>query len=82
MWKYVLKRIGLALITSCIILSLTFILIKCLPFERPVGLIQEQFSYYEDQMRQGFVLRFNHPQDGYGDLLFKFQLTGTNTTYY
>lgn len=82
MWKYVLKRIGLALMTSCIILSLTFILIKCLPFERPVGLIQQQFSYYEDQVHQGFVLRFNFPQSGYGDLLFKYQLPSTNTTYH
>ena len=31
MWKYVLKRIGLALMTSFIILSLSFLLIKCLP---------------------------------------------------
>lgn len=84
MWKYVLKRLGLALMTSCIILSLTFILIKCLPFERPVGLIQQQFSYFEDQVHQGYVLRFEYPQDQYGDLLFKYQMTGgtSRTTYY
>ena len=44
MWKYVLKRIGLALMTSFIILSLSFILIKCLPFERPIGMIADQIE--------------------------------------
>ena len=82
MWKYVLKRIGLALMTSFIILSLSFILIKCLPFERPVGMLPDQFSYYEGQVEDGFVLRFNTAQSDKGELLFKYQLPGTNTTYH
>ena len=36
MIKYVLKRIGLAFITAVIILSLTFILINLLPFQKPL----------------------------------------------
>lgn len=82
MWKYVLKRIGLALITSFIILSLSFLLIKCLPFERPLGLLETQFAYYENQVQDGFVVRFTHPSEGNGELLFKYQLPGTTTTNY
>lgn len=37
MTKYVIKRILLAFLTMFIILSLTFILIKLLPYERPFG---------------------------------------------
>ena len=82
MWKYVLKRIGLALVTSFIILSLSFILIKCLPFERPVGMISDQCAYYESQVRDGFVLRFNGPQDDAGELLFKYQPSSGGATYH
>ena len=80
MWKYVLKRIGLALMTSFIILSLSFILIKCLPFERPVGMIEDQYAYYETQIQDGFLLSFNVPHPEYGELLFKYNLPGTSTT--
>ncbi len=83
MWKYVLKRIALALLTSVIILSLTFILIKCLPFERPIGTNKDQFAYYETQVSDGFVLRFSNPREEYGELLFKYQIPGSsNTVYY
>lgn len=82
MWKYVLKRICLALVTSFIILSLSFILIKCLPFEKPVGMVYDQFSYFETQVVDGFVLRFQNPRSEYGELLFKYTLPGTNTTYH
>ena len=37
MVKYIIKRVLLALVTLFIILSLTFILIQLLPFEKPVG---------------------------------------------
>ena len=82
MWKYVLKRIGLALVTSFIILSLSFILIKCLPFEKPIGMIYDQFSYFESQVADGFVLRFEKPVNEYGEMLFKYTMPGTNTTYH
>lgn len=82
MWKYVLKRIGLALMTSFIILSLTYLLIKCLPFERPVGMIQDQYAYYEGQVADGFILRFTNSQAEYGELLFKYEAKSINTTYY
>ena len=79
MWKYVLKRIGLALLTSFIILSLTFLLIKCRPFERPVGMIEDQYAYYETQVADGFVLSFTTPREDVGELLFKYQLPGSGT---
>lgn len=82
MWKYVLKRMGLALVTSFIILSLSFILIKCLPFEKPIGLVYDQFSYFESQVADGFVLRFEKPVNEYGEMLFKYTMPGTNTTYH
>jgi len=82
MWKYVLKRMGLALVTSFIILSLSFILIKCLPFEKPIGMIYDQFSYFESQVADGFVLRFEKPVNEYGEMLFKYTMPGTNTTYH
>lgn len=82
MWKYVLKRMGLALVTSFIILSLSFILIKCLPFEKPIGMVYDQFSYFESQVTDGFVLRFEKPVNEYGEMLFKYTMPGTNTTYH
>ena len=59
MWKYVLKRMCLALMTSFIILSLSYLLIKCLPFERAIGMADDQYAYYETQVRDGFVVRFD-----------------------
>ncbi len=80
MWKYVLKRIGLALVTSFTILSLSFILIKCLPFQKPVGLIHEQYAYYENQVADGFVLGFDSEQMDYGPELFRYTIPGTTIT--
>ncbi len=81
MGKYVLKRVILALITLIIIMSLTFILIKLLPFQKPVGQASAQFAYYQDQVRLGFVIRFDHPTEGYGDMLYHYQY-GTYDYYY
>ena len=54
MGKYVLKRVLLALLTTFIILSLTFILIKLLPFEF-VGKPEQRIAYYEEQVRLGYM---------------------------
>ncbi len=64
MWKYVLKRIILALITTFIILSLTFILMKLLPFPLGVGNENEQASYYNHQVYLGFVFDSKVPLNG------------------
>ncbi|MCH5159668.1 MAG: ABC transporter permease [Clostridiales bacterium] len=55
MWKYILKRIGLALLTAIIILSLTFILIKLLPPQRFIGTPQQRTAYYNNEVRLGFL---------------------------
>ena len=46
---FFLKRIVLAFLTTFIILSLTFILVKLLPFERPIGGDQQQIAYFDKQ---------------------------------
>lgn len=70
MWKYVVKRLLLAFLTAFIILSLTFILMKLLPFSEPIGMAADKFRYYSDQARQGFVIDSSTPLEGYGDLLW------------
>ena len=74
MWKYVLKRIGLAFVTAFIILSLTFILIQLLPFTKPQAITDgEQFSYYQKQVQLGYVVRFEEAQDDQGTLLWEYK---------
>ena len=70
MFKYVLKRVGLALITAFIILSLTFILMKLLPFAKPISQESTQFSYYEAQVHLGYVYKFNELHPEFGDYLW------------
>lgn len=55
MWKYIVKRIVLALITAFIILSLTFILLKMLPPTKSVGTPAQQAAYYDNEVRLGFM---------------------------
>jgi len=82
MGKYVLKRLVLAVITLFIIMSLTFILIKLLPFQKPIGLPPQQFAYYQDQVNLGFVARFTEPTEGYGDLLYNYKYSTIDYYYY
>lgn len=55
MWKYVLQRVVLILITTFIILSLTFILMKLLPLEKPIGTIPAQLAFYNKQVALGYM---------------------------
>ncbi len=88
MWKYVVKRLVLALITAFIILSLTYLMMKLLPFQRPIGMASDQWRYYEAQLDYGYVIKFATEQkEGYGDLLFTTEGTdlvkdGNNWYYY
>ena len=79
MGKYIAKRLALAVVTLFIILSLTFILIKLLPIELPVGKPDAVFSYLEYQVHLGFVERFTSPLPG-REALWTF--TSGKTTYY
>ncbi len=72
MFKYVLKRIGLALMTSVIVLSLTFILIKLLPFEKPIGLKPQQIAYYDKQVSLGYAIKSRQGvMEGYGNPIYQ-----------
>ena len=82
MGKYVLKRIGLAFITTFIILSLTFILVKLLPFERPIGSDAVQIAYFDKQVHLGYVYRLQTETDKYGMLLYKSNATKGRVNYY
>ena len=82
MGKYVLKRICLAFVTTFIILSLTFILIKLLPFQRPIGGDTQQIAYFDKQYHLGYVYRLDHAVDTYGDLLYKSPSDHGRANYY
>ena len=82
MGKYVIKRIVLALMTTFIILSLTFILVKLLPYEKPLGGDQVRTAYYERQFSLGYVYRTEQPTDEYGEALYKTPTEKGKATYY
>lgn len=82
MAKYVLKRVILSFFTLFIIMSLTFILIKLVPFERPVGGDDIQVPYYDRQYNLGYVYRLDAPTDKYGELLYKSPTVKGKTNYY
>ncbi len=64
MWKYVLKRILLALLTTFIILSLTFVLIKLLPVKKHMGKPPQRSAYYAEQIRLGYMYSSEVPEEG------------------
>lgn len=83
MFKYVLKRIGLALATSFVILSLTFILIKLLPPQKPIGQEAQQIAYCETEVQRGYMYSFKgqaHPE--YGEPIFQVTAKDGMVTYY
>ncbi|MBO4416062.1 MAG: ABC transporter permease [Lachnospiraceae bacterium] len=82
MLKYVIKRIVLAFITTFIILSLSYILIKLLPFQRPIGGDSQQVAYYDKQTHLGYVYRLEQPTDKYGELLYKSPSDKGRSFYY
>ena len=82
MAKYVLKRIVLACVTTFIILSLSFILIKLLPFERPLGNDTAQTAYFDRQYNLGYVYRLDQQSDLYGELLYKSPSNKGKSAYY
>lgn len=82
MAKYVAKRIGLAFMTAFIILSLTFILVKLLPFERPIGGDTQQIAYFDKQYNLGYVYRLDRETPEYGDYLYKSPADHGRSNYY
>jgi len=57
MKNYILKRFVLIFFTAFIILSLTFILMKLLPPERPAGFLDQQIAFFENQVVLGYMRR-------------------------
>lgn len=66
MFKYVLKRIGFVFFTLFVVISATFLLMKELPIERPIGQEKQQVAYCENQVSLGYFYKFNeaHPELG------------------
>lgn len=56
MTRYIIQRVTLIFFTAFVILSLTFILMKLLPFERPIGQVSQQLSFYQNQVRLGYMI--------------------------
>ena len=73
MWKYVLKRIGLAFLSTFIILTLTFILMKMLPLEVNPGNDDMKYKFFVNQLNLGYVLDFRTAQEGLGKVLFIYE---------
>ncbi len=82
MLKYILKRIGLAFVTIIIILSLSFVLMKLLPFEKPVGTSDVRASYYATQIHLGYLVDFTEPTSGYGEPIDMIVNYKGETVYY
>ncbi len=82
MARYVVKRIGLAFMTAFIILSLTFILVKLLPFERPIGGDAQQMAYFDNQYNLGYVYRLEYETQEYGECLYKTPKDHGRSKYY
>ncbi len=84
MLKYSLKRILLAFITAFIILTLTFFLVKSLPFPGVVSPDENiRWAYYMSQEDLGYVVHFDADQGSkYGDLLEKFLDYGGEDYYF
>ena len=78
MLRYTLKRIGLIFITAFIILTLSFVLMKLLPFERPVGLIDQLIGFYEQQVKLGYFTRLTEAQSSSAEVI----LTRGNIVYF
>mgnify|MGYP003291298066 CR=1 FL=1 len=70
MVKYVIKRILLAFVTCFIVLSLTYILVNCLRVQKVFTQSNgELYAYYMNMVERGFMIRFDMPMEGYGDLI-------------
>ncbi len=80
MTKYIIKRVLLAIVTLFLILSLTFILIQLLPFEKPVGTSAQQIAYYSKQATLGYLVQTSTLNEKLGTPLYT--ATIGDTVYY
>ena len=83
MLKYSIKRIILAFVTTFIILTLTFFLVKSLgPAKIASSKPTEIYSFYETQVEYGYVVKFETMQPELGDYLAKYNPPGTSKSIY
>lgn len=71
--KYSLQRILLLLVTTFIILTITFVLIKLLPDAAITGNEASQFAFCQDQLAKGYYLVFSEPQKGLGEAILNYK---------
>lgn len=64
MGKYVLKRLGLAVITGIIILTLVFVLVKALPVDKTLGSDAARDAYWTSEVAKGYCEVFYKAQKG------------------
>lgn len=79
--KYTLKRIALLIVTTFIILTITFFLIKLLPGEVMSGTEANQYAYCMNQVNLGYYVYYNAEHAGLGDCKLIFR-SSTGLTYY
>lgn len=82
MYKYVIKRVLLALMTAFIIISLTFILFKLAPAVTPGGIDSEKLAYYENQVALGYLIKSPVELPQYGEDLWRYLDNSSAITYY
>ena len=63
--KYVIERILFIFLTAFIILSITYILLQCLPIEPLSSQNLEVYRFWEDQVRKGFFFEVNPVEQAY-----------------
>ncbi len=64
--KYTLKRLGLLIVTTFIILTITFFLVKLLPGEAMAGTEVQQYSYCQNQVQLGYFVVYRSAQSNLG----------------
>lgn len=74
MVRYTIKRIFLAFVTAAIILTLTYFLMKLLPFSKPGGMkANELYVFFLKQVSLGYVVEYEMPQPHLGEYLFFYE---------
>ena len=77
---YVIKRLALAFVTGFIILSLAFVLIKCLPEQLPAGSNAARLAFYNRQVDLGYYVVKTVADDSM-ELAYQY-MSGSQTYYY
>ncbi len=82
MWKYALKRIALAFVTTFIILSITFILMKLVPLDKTIGSDKIRYPFWQSQVHDGFVYDSKVELPERGNYEDKVTINGITHYYY